>query len=132
MKPGSPEIYDYEYVRKGTANIFVAVEPKTEKRITKVTKRRTKKDFAMFVKEVLDRYPKARKLPVFLHVKINDIIHSFPVFLIYGLDAPHSSLPWFCVVFFRISLTDSLFIPSNPFFFFISSTIRRMDHLFLP
>ena len=24
-KPGSPERYDYEYVRKGTANIFVAV-----------------------------------------------------------------------------------------------------------
>ena len=40
MKPGSPERYDYEYVRKGTANIFVAVEPKTGKRTTKVTKRR--------------------------------------------------------------------------------------------
>ena len=44
MKPGSPE--RYEYVRKGTANIFVAVEFKTGKRITGVTKRRTMKDFA--------------------------------------------------------------------------------------
>ena len=26
MKPGSPERYDYEYVRKGTANLFVVVE----------------------------------------------------------------------------------------------------------
>jgi len=66
MKPGSPERYDYEYVRKGTANIFVAVEPGAGKWITRVTKRRTKKDFAMFVKEVLDTYPKARKLHIIL------------------------------------------------------------------
>jgi hypothetical protein len=66
MKPGSPERYDYEYVRKGTRNIFVAVEPRAGKRITKVTKRRTKKDFAMFVKLVLDRYPKAKKLYIIL------------------------------------------------------------------
>ncbi len=26
MKSGSPEKYDYEYVRNGTANIFIAVE----------------------------------------------------------------------------------------------------------
>ena len=57
MKPGSPERYDYEYVRKDTANIFVAVEFKAGRRMTKVTKRRAEKDFAMFVKEVLDRYP---------------------------------------------------------------------------
>ena len=66
MKPGSPERYDYEYVRHGTANIFFAVEFNTGKRITKVTKRRTKKDFAMFVKEVLDGYPRARKLHIVL------------------------------------------------------------------
>ena len=66
MKPGSPERYDYEYVRKGTANIFVAVEFKTGKRMIRVTKRRTKKDFAMFVKEVPDGYPRARKLHIVL------------------------------------------------------------------
>ncbi len=55
MKLGSPERYDYEYVRKGNANIFVAVESRVNKRTTKVTKRRTKKDFAMFVEEILDR-----------------------------------------------------------------------------
>src|SRR5674536_37445 len=50
MKPGSPEKYDYEYVRNGTANVFVAVEFKAGKRVTQVTKRRTMKDFAQFVK----------------------------------------------------------------------------------
>ena len=77
MKPGSPEKYDYEYVRKGTRNIFVAVEPKTGKRITKVTKRRTKKDLAMFVKEVLDRYPKAKKLYIVLDNLNTHFISSF-------------------------------------------------------
>ncbi len=60
MKPGKPEKYDYEYVRNGTANVFVAVEFKAGKRITQVTKRRTKIDFAHFVKEVIDNYSEAK------------------------------------------------------------------------
>ena len=66
MKPGSPEKYDYEYTRHGKANIFVAVEPKKGKRKVKVTERRTKKDFAIFMKEVLEEYPKVRKLYIVL------------------------------------------------------------------
>ncbi|KKG47832.1 transposase [Methanosarcina mazei] len=50
MKLGSSEKYDYEYVRNGTANIFMAVEFKAGKRVTQVTKRRTMKDFAQFMK----------------------------------------------------------------------------------
>jgi hypothetical protein len=53
----SPEKYDYEYVRNGTANIFMAVEFKAGKRLTQVTKRRTMSDFALFVKMVIDEYP---------------------------------------------------------------------------
>jgi len=56
MKRGSPERYDYEYVRNGTANIFMAVEFKAGKRVTQVTKRRTKKDFALFVRMLIDEY----------------------------------------------------------------------------
>ncbi len=66
MRPGSPEKFDYEYRRKGTANIFIAVDPKRGKRITKVTERRTKKDFAFFLKDVLDAHGKARKLHIVL------------------------------------------------------------------
>jgi transposase len=58
MKPGSPEKYDYEYVRNGTANIFVAIEFKAGKLVTQVTERRTMKDFAQFVKILVDEeYP---------------------------------------------------------------------------
>src|SRR5680860_1240793 len=49
IKPGSSEKYDYEYIRNGTANIFVAVEFKAGKRVTQVTKRRTRIDFAEFM-----------------------------------------------------------------------------------
>ncbi|AKB18607.1 Mobile element protein [Methanosarcina sp. WWM596] len=60
MKPGSPEKYDYEYIRNGTANIFMAVEFKAGKRITQVTERRTMIDFAQFMKDlVIEEYSKA-------------------------------------------------------------------------
>ena len=60
MKPGSPEKYDYEYVRNGTANIFMAVEFKAGKRMTLVTNRRTKIDFAHFVKALVERNSKTK------------------------------------------------------------------------
>jgi hypothetical protein len=55
MTPGRPEKYDYEYVRNGTANIFMAVEFKAGKRVTQVTERRTMKDYALFVKMLVDK-----------------------------------------------------------------------------
>lgn len=60
MKLGSPEKYDYEYIRNGTANIFVAVEFKAGKRVTQVTESRTMVDFAQFMKDlVIEEYSKA-------------------------------------------------------------------------
>jgi hypothetical protein len=63
MRPGSTCKYDYEYKRKGTCNLFVAVEPKGGKRIVKVTETRTKPDYAHFIKELLEKhYPKATSI----------------------------------------------------------------------
>ena len=62
MKPGSPEKYDYEYVRNGTANVFMAVEFKAGKRMTCVTKRRKMVDFAQFVKALVAEYPEAKNI----------------------------------------------------------------------
>ena len=56
MKPGKPAKQDYEYIRRGKANIFMAVEPKAGRRFTQVTDCRTKKDFALFVKELLNKH----------------------------------------------------------------------------
>lgn len=63
MEPGHAAKHDYEYVRRGTANIFVAVEFKAGRRTTRVTSRRTKRDFAKFVKHLADRvYPDADRI----------------------------------------------------------------------
>lgn len=67
MVPGHRERYDYEYVRRGNANIFMAVEFKAGKRTTRVTSRRTKRDFAKFVRHLVDRvYPDAEQLHIVL------------------------------------------------------------------
>ena len=44
--PGRPLRYDYEYVRNGTANLFMTFEPLLGWRAAQVTERRTAKDLA--------------------------------------------------------------------------------------
>ena len=67
MKPGALAKYDYEYVREGTCNVYVAVEPKGGRRVVKVTERRTKPDFVAFVQHLLERsYASARKVHLVL------------------------------------------------------------------
>ena len=67
LKQGKVQKQDYEYIRRGKANIFVAIEPKGGRRITKVTKRRTKKDFALFVRGLVqNKYKNADSLRLVL------------------------------------------------------------------
>lgn len=54
MKPGRIVRQDYEYVRNGSANIFVAVDHKDGRRDVQVTDRRTRKDFALYVKHLVE------------------------------------------------------------------------------
>jgi hypothetical protein len=62
-EPGHPARQDHEYKRNGTANIFCAVEPLGNWRHLELTQRRTKLDFAAFVKELVDeRYRDAVKV----------------------------------------------------------------------
>jgi hypothetical protein len=59
-RPGEPAKYDSEYVRNGTANLFVAFEPLAGWRHVAVTDTRTRIDWAWFVKELVDgRYKDA-------------------------------------------------------------------------
>ena len=62
MSPGMPARYDYEYERCGVCNIFMAGEPLAGKRMVKVTERRTKRDWAWFVKEIAEQYPQAERI----------------------------------------------------------------------
>jgi hypothetical protein len=61
--PGRVECHDYEYVRNGTANLFMLVEPLAGWRQVNVTSRRTKIDFAQQMKELVEaHYPHAGKI----------------------------------------------------------------------
>ena len=78
MEPASPAKEDYEYTRKGTRNLFVAVEPKGGRREVSVTARRTKKDFVTFVLYLLQVvYASARKLHVVVDNLNTHFIKSF-------------------------------------------------------
>jgi hypothetical protein len=67
VAPGQPARYDYEYRRKGTANLFLAVEPLAGWRQVTVTEQRTKEDFAAQMKHLVDVcYPEADRVRVVL------------------------------------------------------------------
>jgi hypothetical protein len=67
MNTHSPAKVDYEYVRHGTTNLFVAVEPKAGQRIVSVTEHRGKADFVAFIGELLGTaYAKARRIHLVL------------------------------------------------------------------
>ena len=64
-KPGSLEKFDYEYKREGVANLFMFFEPLMGKRNVKVTERRTRKDWALAMKELSDvHYPDAEVIVI--------------------------------------------------------------------
>jgi hypothetical protein len=62
MKPGRVECQDYHYKRNGTAVVLMAVEPLAGQRIAKVTKQKTKEDYAEFMKELAAHYADAEKI----------------------------------------------------------------------
>ena len=67
MASHSPIKQDYEYVRNGTTNLFVAVEPKAGQRTVSVTAHRGKLDFVVFVQGLLmGAYAKASRVHLVL------------------------------------------------------------------
>ena len=66
-QPGVPVREDYEYVRRGTCNLFGCFEPDAGRRQIVVTERRTKEDFAAIMRMLVDQwYPEARVVRVVL------------------------------------------------------------------
>ena len=60
MRPGKPECYDDEYHREGTANLFMFFAPLLNWRHVKVTNRRTQRDWAMCMRDLVDvHFPQA-------------------------------------------------------------------------
>jgi transposase len=66
-KPGRRARFDYEYVRNGTANVFMFVDVNRPWRHAKVTDRRANPDFAECMRDLVDvHYPRAERIRVVL------------------------------------------------------------------
>jgi len=64
MRAGRAARYHYAYEKNGSCALLMAIEPKTGKRLARVFDRRTKREYAQFMKELAARYPKAKKIRV--------------------------------------------------------------------
>ena len=83
-KPGHVAKQDSEYERKGTANVFMAVEPLAGQRTTQVTERRTRVDWARFVHMLLlTVYPLAEKV-----VLVMDNLNTHGIASLYEAFSP--------------------------------------------
>jgi DDE superfamily endonuclease len=61
--PGRLQRIDYEYERRGTANLFLWCEPLSGRRHVRVTERRTRVDWAHTIRELADvHHPAAEKI----------------------------------------------------------------------
>jgi len=66
-KPGQNKRVDYEYRRNGVVNLFMMFEPLKARRHVKVMDRRTRKDFAECIGELVDvHYSDAEKIVLVL------------------------------------------------------------------
>ena len=86
-KPGQPMRMDDEYIRNGVADIFMEVEPLAGKRHVAITKRRTRRDWAQQIKQMLDeRYPEAIKVRL-----IMDNLNTHNIASLYETFEPHEA-----------------------------------------
>jgi hypothetical protein len=83
MEPGAVRREDNEYKRKGTCSIFIFTEPLSGWRYAQASARRTKKDWARYIKWLLDeQYPGTYKIILVMdnlntHV-ISSLYETFP------------------------------------------------------
>ena len=62
MEPGQLKKVDYEYIRNGTANAFVSVEPQTGEYSVRITEKRTAREFAKFLGSLERKYASCKHI----------------------------------------------------------------------
>jgi len=77
MRPCHPAKEHYAYSKHGSCCVLAAIEPKTGKRLAHVRKRRTKREFTMFMQNLAGFYPDAKKIII---VMDNLNTHNFSSF----------------------------------------------------
>lgn len=82
-QPGRPQRVDYEYERRGTANVFIFTEPLGGSRLVSVRERRTAIDWAEEIRDLLEvHYPEAQRVRLVCDNlnthKIGSLYDAFP------------------------------------------------------
>lgn len=84
MQTGQPIREDYEYIRQGTCSFFMAFAPLLCWRHVEVTERRTAKDFAQVVRDLIDvHFPDVEKI-----VLVMDNLNTHTAASLYEAFAP--------------------------------------------
>ncbi len=88
MKPGQVRREDYEYVRKGSCSVFLFTEPLVGWGHVQASERRTKVDWAMQIKELLEvHYPYAKQIRL-----VMDNLNTHTISSLYEAFAPELAL----------------------------------------
>ena len=86
-RPGQPERWEHEYVRNGVAQVFLEVEPLTGRRHAEASERRTRKDWARWIRGMLrERYPQAERV-----VLVMDNLNTHGIESLYETYAPEEA-----------------------------------------
>src|SRR5205085_10913000 len=64
MKAGQVARQHYAYEKNGSCVLLMAMEPQTGKRLAQVQAQRTKREYAIFMKELAAQYPEAKTIRV--------------------------------------------------------------------
>lgn len=74
MRPGIPERYDYQYLHVGNASLFLCFEPLRAWRQVWVYPQRTKREWALTMRALVEQFPHATRIRLVLD---NLNTHSF-------------------------------------------------------
>jgi hypothetical protein len=88
--PGRLAREDYEYERLGVCNVFMACQPLAGRRMSKVTARKTKTDWAHFIDDIANQYRQAERITL---VMDNLNTHS-PAWLYEAFEPERAKASW--------------------------------------
>ncbi len=80
-RPGQPAVVDYEYVRNGTANLFMVFAPLDGWRWVPVTDRRTRQDWAALIRSLVDDvFPDKKLVLVMDNLNVHSLSSLYETF----------------------------------------------------
>ena len=85
-KPGRVARQHYAYTKHGSCCLLAAIEPKTGARLARLFPQRTKREYALFLRELAARYPAAEKIRL-----VQDNLNTHDLSALYESFAPEEA-----------------------------------------